>query len=182
MPRTRLRLFYERPLKAHAIRDWISGHPRIVIPVGAFLLGTLSYTASPYHYRFRGSLPDARYSSLQLFDPIRAFFVRAHVEGYWDIEGYSLVRWIRSKLAPTGLTFSFGKKDEGGGGGGDQGNIGQNAWKDRIESEKQMVSWLNEYPSESRSGNERVQGLTDFAPQALLSPSRDLLAAARAVS
>lgn len=125
LARTRLRLFYERPLKAHAIRTWISGHPRISLPIAAFLLGTLSYT---------------------FFDPIRSFFVKAHVEGYWDFEGYSFVRWIRSKILPPGFSFSRQSSDTTGA-DDDQGGIGQNAWKDRLESEKQMVNWLNEYPS-----------------------------------
>lgn len=43
---SRLRLYYQHPLKAHAVRDWISGHPRLVLPVLAFILGTLSYTVS----------------------------------------------------------------------------------------------------------------------------------------
>lgn len=47
IPLSRLRLFYERPLKAHALRDWISSHPRLVLPVIAFLIGTLSYTVGP---------------------------------------------------------------------------------------------------------------------------------------
>lgn len=46
MTLSRLRLYYERPLKAHAIRDWMSAHPRLVIPIVAFLIGTLSYTVS----------------------------------------------------------------------------------------------------------------------------------------
>ena len=41
---TRLATLYEKPIRAHAVRDWISGHPRIVIPVLVFLLGALSYT------------------------------------------------------------------------------------------------------------------------------------------
>ena len=46
IPLSRLRLYYDRPLKAHAIRDWMSAHPRLVIPIIAFLIGTLSYTVS----------------------------------------------------------------------------------------------------------------------------------------
>jgi hypothetical protein len=34
IPKTRLRIFYEAPLQAHAIRNWIAGHPRIVLPIG----------------------------------------------------------------------------------------------------------------------------------------------------
>jgi hypothetical protein len=40
----RLRTAYQKPIEAHVIRDWISGHPRIVLPVLVFLLGTLTYT------------------------------------------------------------------------------------------------------------------------------------------
>ena len=43
---TRLRIYYDRPLKAHVIRDWMSSHPRLMIPFVAFLVGTLSYTVS----------------------------------------------------------------------------------------------------------------------------------------
>jgi hypothetical protein len=46
MTLSRLRIYYERPLKAHAVRDWISGHPRIALPIIFFLFGTLSYTVS----------------------------------------------------------------------------------------------------------------------------------------
>jgi hypothetical protein len=34
IPKTRLRIFYEAPLQAHAIRNWVAGHPRIVLPIG----------------------------------------------------------------------------------------------------------------------------------------------------
>ena len=49
---TCLRTIYQQPIEVHAIRDWISGHPRIVLPVIVFLLGTLTYTVttlSPRH-------------------------------------------------------------------------------------------------------------------------------------
>ena len=41
---TQLQTAYERPIRAHAIRDWITGHPRIVLPILFFFLGTLTYT------------------------------------------------------------------------------------------------------------------------------------------
>jgi len=43
---TRMSFSYVSPLKAHVIRDWISGHPKIALPLLAFLIGTLSYTVS----------------------------------------------------------------------------------------------------------------------------------------
>ncbi|KAG9046882.1 mitochondrial escape protein 2 [Tulasnella sp. UAMH 9824] len=54
--KTRLVFTYERPLKAHWIRDWMSSHPRIVLPIVAFLLGGVTYT---------------------IFDPIRSFFIKS---------------------------------------------------------------------------------------------------------
>lgn len=41
---TRLAVLYERPIKAHVINDWVTSHPRIVLPIVFFLLGTLTYT------------------------------------------------------------------------------------------------------------------------------------------
>lgn len=46
---TRLSIVYERTLKGHVIRDWLSSHPRIVLPMLAFFLGTLTYTVYIYH-------------------------------------------------------------------------------------------------------------------------------------
>jgi hypothetical protein len=41
---TRLSIVYEQAIKGHVIRDWLSNHPKIVLPLLAFLLGTLTYT------------------------------------------------------------------------------------------------------------------------------------------
>jgi len=40
---TRIRAAYEQPIHAHAIRSWIAGHPKIVLPLVVFLLGSLTY-------------------------------------------------------------------------------------------------------------------------------------------
>lgn len=40
---TRLATVYERRLKFQAAWEWASSHPRIVIPIVIFLLGTISY-------------------------------------------------------------------------------------------------------------------------------------------
>jgi hypothetical protein len=37
-------MMYEQPLKENAIRNWITSHPRIVLPVLALFIGTLTYT------------------------------------------------------------------------------------------------------------------------------------------
>ncbi|ORX33380.1 RNA12 protein-domain-containing protein [Kockovaella imperatae] len=119
---SRLRIYYESQRKAHAIRDFLNSHPRIVLPALAFLIGTLSYT---------------------LFDPIRAFFVRSNLEGVFDLESYSIVKMIRSKFSSS---FSFGSSSNGPADGPDE-TLGKNAWKDRVEAEKTVERWLSEYPS-----------------------------------
>ena len=52
---TRLRLSYEQRVKPHHIWSWISGHPRIVIPIIAAVLAAFT---------------------VAVFDPIREFFVQ----------------------------------------------------------------------------------------------------------
>lgn len=43
---TRIRLSYQQPIQAHVIRDYISSHPKIFLPIFIFLLGSLTYTVS----------------------------------------------------------------------------------------------------------------------------------------
>lgn len=122
---TRLRIYYQDPLKAHAIRDWISAHPRLALPVLAFLIGTLSYT---------------------FFDPIREFFVRSQIEGIWDVEKYTVVKVIRDKIYlplknqwnSTTLRRRRKKTDE---------ELGRASWRDRLEAEQSVERWLSEFPS-----------------------------------
>ena len=40
---TLLRTSYAQPIAAHAIRDYIAGHPKIFLPVLFFLIGTVTY-------------------------------------------------------------------------------------------------------------------------------------------
>lgn len=68
---TRLALGFERPLKAHAIRDWIAGHPRIVVPVVVFLFGTLTYTVHCFVSIPRSWLMLRRYLILFALLPFR---------------------------------------------------------------------------------------------------------------
>ncbi|KAF4578617.1 mitochondrial escape protein 2 [Pleurotus pulmonarius] len=64
--RTRLRIAYQKPIRAHVIRDWTANHPRIVIPVIVFLLGSITYT---------------------VFDPVRAMMVQAKMQNWFDYRG-----------------------------------------------------------------------------------------------
>ena len=59
-------LTFERVIKVHVIRDWLSSHPRIVLPVLAFILGTLTYTVCSFPYWFNWMRGDDVTSSVDI--------------------------------------------------------------------------------------------------------------------
>jgi hypothetical protein len=123
IPMSRLRLYYERPLKAHYVRTWMSDHPRIVLPVIAFLVATLSYT---------------------FFDPIRAFFIRSHVEGMFNLEQYSAVKFLRDNVwLPLSKVVGSRKAKHRR----NVDDLGRASWRDRLEAERNVERWLSEFPS-----------------------------------
>ncbi|KAK3372900.1 RNA12 protein-domain-containing protein [Lasiosphaeria ovina] len=71
---TRLRLSYEQRVKAHRIWDWISNHPRIVIPIVAAFLAAFT---------------------VAVFDPIREYFVKAHVQRSFEFTNSKLYKWFK---------------------------------------------------------------------------------------
>lgn len=71
---TRIRTSFVPTVQAHVIRDWISKHPRIVIPVIVFFLGTLTYT---------------------IFDPVRALMVEGKMLDWFDYREFRLYQWLR---------------------------------------------------------------------------------------
>lgn len=80
---TRIRTSFVPPVQAHVIRDWISKHPRIVIPVIVFFLGTLTYT---------------------IFDPVRALMVEGKILDWFDYREFRLYQWLRRNTVDK-LTF-----------------------------------------------------------------------------
>jgi len=40
---TKLKTGYTQMIQAHMFRDWIAGHPKIVLPIVVFLLGSVTY-------------------------------------------------------------------------------------------------------------------------------------------
>ncbi len=75
---TKLRLSYERRLKAHRIWDWVTNHPRIVIPVIAALVAALTVI---------------------IFDPIREFFIRVHVQRSFKLSNNRLYNWFKRQTS-----------------------------------------------------------------------------------
>ncbi|EPQ58246.1 hypothetical protein GLOTRDRAFT_57027 [Gloeophyllum trabeum ATCC 11539] len=116
--RTILRLGYREPLQAHVIRDWIFSHPRIVLPIVVFFLGTLTYT---------------------VFDPIRAFMIQGKVQDWFDYKQSRIYRWVR---ANTVERFALSSVPDGG-----RSQTTGNVWKEREDAEDAVSRYLSEMPS-----------------------------------
>lgn len=110
---TLLRLTYEPKVKGHWIRDWLLNHPRIVIPALIAIIGTFTVT---------------------VFDPIRTFFVKAHVNRSFSFTDNKLYTWFRSQATDI-LSFRRKHEDE----------AGMDAiWDDRKGNIEQLQTWLME--------------------------------------
>ncbi|KAL7624323.1 mitochondrial escape protein 2 [Parahypoxylon ruwenzoriense] len=110
---TRLRMSYEQRAKPHRIWEWVSSHPRIVIPVIVALLTGLTVV---------------------VFDPIRSFFIKAHVTGKFRLSNNKLYRWLRKRTFNI-LSFGRGKAEQ----------AGLNAvWTHRRDLIDQIQKWLIE--------------------------------------
>lgn len=79
---TLLRLSYVKRVKAHSIWNWLTSHPRIVIPIIAALLAG---------------------ASVIIFDPIRTFFIKLHVSHSFRFTESRLYKWFKSQTD----NFSF---------------------------------------------------------------------------
>lgn len=79
---TLLRLSYVKRVKAHSIWNWLTSHPRIVIPILAALLAG---------------------ASVIIFDPIRTFFIKLHVSHSFRFTESRLYKWFKSQTD----NFSF---------------------------------------------------------------------------
>ncbi|KAH6607986.1 mitochondrial escape 2 [Trichoderma cornu-damae] len=84
---TKLRLSYVKREKGHSIWNWLTSHPRIVIPVVAALIAGVS---------------------VMIFDPIRMFFIKVNVQHSLRYTDWRIYKWFKSRTG----TFSFYKKEE----------------------------------------------------------------------
>lgn len=123
----------------------MTAHPRIVIPIVAVLAGGLSYA---------------------IFDPIRAFFVKAKASHMFDLERYRLTKWLKREtiarlgdlsISSTGLsgglvhrkkssTTDQGDHEEDDGEESKFEQIGTGIELERIEAAEKLKLWLNEMP------------------------------------
>ncbi|KAI8630860.1 RNA12 protein-domain-containing protein [Xylariaceae sp. FL1651] len=110
---TKFRISYEQRTKPHKIWDWITNHPRIVIPVTVALLTGLTVV---------------------IFDPIREFFVKAHVSGKFRLSNSRLYRWLQEQTSDI-LTFRREKAEQAG---------LDAVWTHRKDLIEQIQTWLLE--------------------------------------
>ncbi|KAK5635248.1 hypothetical protein RRF57_010960 [Xylaria bambusicola] len=110
---TKFRISYERRTKPHRVWDWITNHPRIVIPVIVALLTGLTVV---------------------VFDPIRSFFVKAHVSRKYRLSNSRVYRWLRQQ---TSDIFALRR------GGAEQAGLNA-VWSHRKDIIEQIQAWLME--------------------------------------
>ena len=110
---TQLRLSYEQKMKAHLIRGWIVNHPRVVIPIIAAFVATVT---------------------VAIFDPIRTFFIKAHVQHSFNLNNYWIYRWFKSQATDI---FKFRPRLT------EQASL-NTIWEDRKEAIDQLQTWLME--------------------------------------
>ncbi|KAI0397119.1 RNA12 protein-domain-containing protein [Xylariaceae sp. FL0594] len=110
---TKFRISYERRTKPHRIWDWITSHPRIVIPVLVALLTGLTVV---------------------VFDPIRSFFIKAHVSHRFRLSNSGVYKWFKKQTSDI-LAF---RREEAEQAGLDA------VWSHRKDLIEQIQTWLME--------------------------------------
>ncbi|KAI4178195.1 MAG: hypothetical protein L6R41_008502, partial [Letrouitia leprolyta] len=116
---TILKMVYEQHAKAHAWRDWIFNHPRIVIPVLAALVGSMT---------------------IMIFDPyisVRTFFIKSHVTHNFHLTENQLYKWFRSQLIRANEILTFKRHR------GEDAGLSV-VWDDRRGDIEQIKTWLME--------------------------------------
>jgi RNA recognition motif-containing protein len=89
---TKLRMSYEKKDKTNNFWSWITNHPRIVIPIiVAFATGI----------------------TVVVFDPIRSFFIKAHVQKTFRLSNSKVYRWLRRHTSDI-FAFRPKKHEEAG--------------------------------------------------------------------
>ncbi|KAL8669575.1 MAG: hypothetical protein Q9168_005844 [Polycauliona sp. 1 TL-2023] len=113
---TVLKMVYEKRAKARFLRDWIMNHPRIVIPILAAIIASVT---------------------VAVFDPVRTFFIKSHITHTFHITENRVYSWFRSQLSRANEILSFKAKDS------DNASM-RVVWDDRRATIDQIRSWLEE--------------------------------------
>lgn len=100
-------------MKTHWIWNWLANHPRVVIPAVAALVTTIT---------------------LAIFDPIRTFFIRAHIDHAFHLKDNKIYKWFQNQATDIFAQFHHRQED-----------VSLEAlWDDRKQVIDQMHNWLLE--------------------------------------
>lgn len=113
---TMLKTVYEQKRKAHWLLDWLFNHPRFVVPVLLAFVGTVT---------------------VSVFDPIRTFFIKAHITRTFHIKDNRIYQWLRSQAskATDALSLKRHRTEDAG---------LTAIWEDRKDDIEQIQTWLME--------------------------------------
>ncbi|KAF9975836.1 mitochondrial escape protein 2 [Actinomortierella ambigua] len=103
---------YEKVLKGNIVWTWLSNHPRISVPLGGAMVAGLSYL---------------------IFDPIRVFSMHAKITQLFNVNEYSVLRWIRKE--------TIGRLSRA-----PQESLQAPGWREREEEEAKLRAWLRDPP------------------------------------
>lgn len=113
---TLLRIGYEPRPRTKWFRDWITSHPRIVIPIIAALVAA---------------------ASVAVFDPIRTWSIRLHITHGMHLDENKYYQWLVRQLSRGYQYIRFGSKRNE--------DAGLSAiWDDRHKQIEQMRTWMSE--------------------------------------
>lgn len=113
---TLLRIGYEPRARTKWFRDWITSHPRIVIPILAALLAA---------------------ASVAVFDPIRTWSIRLHITHGMHLEENKYYQWFVKQLSRGYDYIRFGSKRN------DDSGLSA-LWDDRHRQIEQLKTWMTE--------------------------------------
>ncbi|KAK4954774.1 mitochondrial escape protein 2 [Elasticomyces elasticus] len=110
---TVLRLNYEKKIRGSWLKDWLMNHPRIVIPALAALVAGIT---------------------VAVFDPLRTFFIKAHITKAFHIEDNIIYKWFKTQADNVLTAFRHRSEETGM----------EAIWEDRRSSIEQLQTWLME--------------------------------------
>jgi RNA12 protein/RNA recognition motif. (a.k.a. RRM, RBD, or RNP domain) len=116
---TVLKMSYEPKYRGHTFWDWLTNHPRIVLPILVALLTSVG---------------------IAIFDPIRVFYIKVHVTHGLNLGNYKdwiVVKWIRSQISK-GYDLILHRRKRG-----DDESL-RIVWEDRKDDIQQLRTWLIE--------------------------------------
>lgn len=112
---TVFRISYEKKQKGRFFWDWLTGHPRLVIPALAALVAGIT---------------------VAVFDPIRTFFIKIHITRSLHLEDNKYLRWAKDKTNDFLASVRLRKEPK---------DAGMEAiWEDRRGHINQLQTWFME--------------------------------------